>query len=38
MQRARIDNAEISSEAKKMILRGNAERLFSAKLGTRFKA
>lgn len=34
MQRARIDNAEISDEAKRMILRGNAERLFSAKLGT----
>ncbi len=34
MQRARIDNAEISDEAKKMILRGNAERLFGAKLGS----
>jgi len=34
MQRARIDNAEISDEAKKMILRGNAERLFGPKLGS----
>jgi hypothetical protein len=30
---ARIDNAEISGEAKKTILRGNAERLFGAQLG-----
>jgi len=38
MQRARIDNAEISDQAKKLILRGNAERLFGAKLKRAFKA
>jgi hypothetical protein len=32
VQRARIDHAEISDEAKQLILRGNAERLFSTKL------
>jgi len=32
MQRARIDNAEISDQAKRAILRGNAERLFGQKL------
>jgi predicted TIM-barrel fold metal-dependent hydrolase len=33
MQRARVDNAEISDGAKRMILRENAERVFRAKLG-----
>ncbi len=37
MQRARIDSAEISDEAKIMILRRNAERLFAAKLKTAMK-
>ena len=31
MQRARINSAEVSDEAKRMILRGNAERAFGAK-------
>jgi len=33
MQRARIDLAEMDDAAKRLILRGNAERLFAAKLG-----
>ncbi len=33
MQRARIDNAECDDASKRLILRGNAERLFAAKLG-----
>lgn len=33
MQRARIDHAEMDDAAKRLILRGNAERLFAAKLG-----
>jgi len=32
MQRARIDHAEMDDAAKRLILRGNAERLFGAKL------
>jgi hypothetical protein len=32
MQRARIDNAEVDDAAKRAILRGNAERLFGAKI------
>jgi predicted TIM-barrel fold metal-dependent hydrolase len=38
MQRARINNAEIEDDAKRMILRENAERLFGAKLGPLVRA
>jgi predicted TIM-barrel fold metal-dependent hydrolase len=38
MQRARIDNAEVDDAAKRAILRGNAERLFAAKLKPFLKA
>jgi len=38
MQRARIDNAELDDDAKRAILRGNAERLFGAKLGGPLRA
>jgi predicted TIM-barrel fold metal-dependent hydrolase len=38
MQRARIDNAEFGEAAKRAILRGNAERLFGAKLAPFLRA
>ncbi len=38
MQRARIDNAEVDDVAKRAILRGNAERIFAAKLAPFLRA